>query len=149
MLSYSFVVVFVFYCYLFAVGGITSGKYIWPHSERLMIVIRIIIMIVISSNIFLPQSLILQKKKTSSRMVFGEAGVTVLCCHICPWTSCHKDRSRRPAAEHLTGVSTMGLSDNEVQKGTYTTEKPLEKVAFNTVLTINWFLGIINGRNPL
>lgn len=55
----------------------------------------------------------------------------------------------RTAAEHLTGVSIKASGDNACRRAFIPPERPLEKVAFSTMLTMNWVLSIINENNPM
>lgn len=140
MLSHRvFVDVVVYFCWLFLLAlrrGIISGKHVGPNFLRLVIVI-VIMIIIISSNIFPEESLLLKNKKTSSRMVVRKAGITVPGCLFRTRISCHGRQATWAAAQHLSGVSILGLRWQWSAKRFITTGKPFEKVIFNTMLTIN------------
>ena len=132
--------------------GVISGKHIGINVQRLIIAIRkMIMLIIISSNIFPSQYLLLKNIKTWSRTVLRKDGIPMSRCHFSTWINCHErqetptdaerlpgvsttgfQRQRGADAERLPGVSTMGFQRQRSAKGLYCNKKPLGKSSFKT-----------------
>lgn len=92
------------------VWGVISGKHIGINVQRLIIaVMKMIMLIIISSNIFPSQYLLLKNKKTSSRTVLRKDEIPMSRCHFSTWISCHGRQETHIDAERLPGVSTTGF----------------------------------------
>ena len=150
VLSQCFGLFFFFFGGGWLLRGVISGKHIGINVQRLIIAIRkMIMLIIISSNIFASQYLLLKNIKTWSRTVLRKDGIPMSRCHFSTWINCLRDRRHpRMLSASLEWVP-WGFRDRGVQRGFTATRNLWEKVLLKPMLTMNWFLSIINGRNPL